>query len=200
MMRNIFLKSSCISACLIGLVMTLCTSFNQDARAIRSLCEELHAQYPLATLQDVYKTCYQDYFGAEHLMTDTAAARLYLHRELEECRDTDMSFMPKQEPTGFRHRFVRVNLSCVIDGDLTEEQLLDRFIGAAGKDNAYGQDWAKEWEAIVKIALQVCPSWSDPELQSDLQKAAQNKQAVRHSEAFRNAYNPHYRIVRKVRG
>lgn len=196
MMKTSFLKTLGMSALLMGLVMTLLTSCNQDARAIHRMCEELHANYPLATLQDVYKTCYQDYFGAEHLMTDTAAARYYLHRELEECRDSDMSFMPSQEPTGFRHRFTRINLSSVISGYLTEDQLLDRFIGAAGKDNALGQDWAMEWEKIVKVALRVCPEWSDPELEAELQKAAQNKQAVRHSDAFRAAYNPHYRIVR----
>ena len=45
-------------------------------------------------------------------------------------------------------------------------------------------------------AIKVCPTWSDQELQAELQEAARNKQAVRHSEAFRNTYNPHYRIVR----
>ena len=33
------------------------------------------------------------------------------------------------------------------------------------------------------------------ELQAELKAAAQNKEAVRHSEAFRRAYHPHYRIV-----
>ena len=151
----------------------------------------------MATLQDVYKTCYQDYFGAEHLVNDTASARQYLHRELDECRDTDMSQMPKKEPTGFRHRFTRVNLSCVVDGELSEKQLLALFLEAAGKDNAFNNNWAEEWEKIENIALKICPAWIDQELQTDLQEAARNKQAVRHSEAFRNAYHPHYRIIRQ---
>ena len=197
-MKAVFAKTMGVPVICFILTMTLFTSCNKDARLIRQMCLELHSRYPQATLQDVYKTCYQDYFGAEHLMTDTAAARMYLHRELEECRDMDLSFMPKQEPTGFRHRFTRINLSSVVAGELTENQLLERFIGAAGSDNAFGQDWAMEWEEIVKIALQVCPEWSDPELQSELQKAAQNKQAVRHSEAFRTAYHPHYRIVFRI--
>ena len=169
---------------------------NSNDKAIRMMCENIHAAYPLATLQDIYKTCYQDFFGAEHLMNDTAAARQYIHYELEQCRDTDLSLMPKREPTGFRHRFARINFSNIVDGELTEEQLVMMFIGAAGKDNAFSDDWASEWKTIEKIALEVNPEWQDPELHKELTEAAENRYAVRHSEAFRNNYNPHYRILR----
>ena len=178
-----------------AIAVPLFTACNNEDKAIRQMCEEIHAQYPVATLQDIYKTCYQDYFGAEHLMSDTAAARQYLQKELDECRNTDMSFMPKSEPTGFRHRFTRINLSCIVDGELTEEQLLTMFINAAGKDNAYGDTWMEEWQKIEHIALKVCPDWTNEPLQAELRLAAEGKHAVRHSEAFRNAYNPHYRIV-----
>ena len=171
--------------------------------AVRTMCEQIIAHYPEATLQDVYKTCYQDYFGAEHLMQDTAAARAYLHSELVACASTDMSAIPQREPTGFRHRFVRINLSVVTGGSadtgspaMTEEELLQLFIDAAGKNNAYSDNWADEWAGIETIALRANPGWQDVELQQALREAAQMNAAVRHSEAFRNAYNPHYRIVR----
>lgn len=170
---------------------------NSDEKNIRQMCQYIHNQYPLATLQDIYKTCYQDFFGAEHLMNDTAAARYYINYELEQCKNTDLSLMPKREPTGFRHRFVRINFSNIVDGELTEEQLVMMFINAAGKDNAYSDDWASEWKLIEKIALEVNPDWKDAELQSELTEAAENKYAVRHSDAFRENYNPHYRIVRQ---
>ena len=179
-----------------GIAVSLLTACNNEDKAIRQMCEEIHAQYPLATLQDVYKTCYQDYFGAEHLMSDTAAARQYLQRELAECRNTDMSLMPKREPTGFRHRFSRINLSCIVEGDLTEKQLLALFFDAAGKENAYGDAWAEEWQKIERIALKVCPDWANEPLQAKLRLAAEGNHAVRHSEAFRKAYHTHYRIVR----
>ena len=132
-------------------------------------------------------------------MTDTAAAREYLYKELEECRKSDLSSMPKKEPTGFRHRFTRINLSNIVDGELNEDELLTMFIEAAGKDNAFGDDWEDEWNKISEIALQVNPAWHDPELLSELKDAAKQKQAVRHSEAFRKAYNPHYRIVKELK-
>ena len=180
---------------LIG-IMTVLTSCKNDDRAIRQMCQYIHTQYPLATLQDIYKTCYQDFFGAEHLMNDTAAARYYINYELEQCKNTNLNLMPKREPTGFRHRFVRVNFSNIVEGELTEEQLVMMFIDAAGKDNAYSNDWASEWQQIEKIALKVNPNWANAELQSELMEAAKGNYAVRHSEEFRNNYNPHYRIIR----
>ncbi len=182
---------------LLCLSIALFSSCHNEDKLIRQMCEDLHTRYPQATLQDIYKTCYQDYFGAEHLLTDTASAREYLSLELDECRETDMSAMPNEEPTGFRHRFSRINLSNVVNGKLTEQQLLTMFIEAAAKDNAYGDNWTSEWDRIATIALKVNPGWRDPELMAELQEAAQTNQAVRHSEAFRKAYNPHYRIVKQ---
>ena len=182
---------------LLCLSIVLFSSCHNEDKLIRQMCEDLHTRYPQATLQDIYKTCYQDYFGAEHLLTDTASAREYLSLELDECRETDMSAMPNEEPTGFRHRFSRINLSNVVNGKLTEQQLLAMFIEAAAKDNAFGDDWTGEWDKIASIALEVNPGWRDSALMAELQEAAQTNRAVRHSEAFRKAYNPHYRIVKQ---
>ena len=135
-------------------------------------------------------------FVLPEVVADTAAARLYLHQELEECRSTDLQQMPEEEPTGFRHRFTRMNLSSVLEGELTEDRLLAMFVEASGNDNAFGDDWVGEWDKIANIALQVNPNWRDSELLQALHDAAKANRPVRHSEAFREAYNPHYRIVK----
>ena len=178
------------------IVLAFVTSCNTENNDIQKMCEEMAKQYPASTLQDVYKTCYQDFFGAEHLMSDTSAARLSLQNEIKECVGTDLSKMPKKELTGFRHRFTRINLSCVVEGEMSEEELLKLFLEAASKDNKLDKDWAQEWEKIEKIALNVNPQWANPKLQIFLQKAAQNNSSMSHSDAFRKAYNPHYRIVK----
>jgi len=162
----------------------------------QTMCEQIVRRYPEATLQDVYKTCYQDFFGAEHLMQDTAAARTYLHYELDEMsNEQTANGMPMREPTGFRHRFERINLALVRNGEMTEEELLRLFINAAGTNNALHAHWADEWKQIEAIALRVHPAWQNEELQKALHEAAAGNHAVRHSEAFRNTYKPHYRIV-----
>ena len=178
-------------------VLAFATSCNNEEKDIQRMCEEMAKQYPASTLQDVYKTCYQDFFGAEHIASDEIAARFSLQKELKGCHDADLSAMPKKEPTGFRHRFTRINLSCVIDGEMSEDELLKLFLRASSKDNKLDKDWAQEWEKIEKIALQVSPGWNNPELQDYLKKMAKENQPVRHSDAFRKAYNPHYRIVKQ---
>ena len=166
-----------------------------EEQAIRSMCEEIVQRYPQATLQDVYKTCFQDFFGAEHLLSDTAAAHQYLKAEIAATEVQDLSAMPMYEPTGFRHRFMRVNLSLVHSGELSENELFARFVEAAGTNNAFSDNWAEEWAKVETIALEVQPAWADSALQAELRYAASIQCAVRHSEAFRQTYHPHYRII-----
>lgn len=184
-------------AVLTPLLMACSTAPDNDEKAIRTMCTEIAERYPQATLQDVYKTCYQDFFGAEHLLKDTAMAHNYLMSEIAACKDENLSAMPDYEPTGFRHRFTRVNLSLIHAGQLSESELFSRFVDAAGQNNAYSDNWSAEWQQIETIALEMHPQWQDSALQAELRHAASVPCAVRHSEAFRNAYHPHYRIVRK---
>lgn len=184
-------------AVLTSLLMACSTAPDNDEKAIRTMCTEIAERYPQATLQDVYKTCYQDFFGAEHLLKDTAMAHNYLMSEIAACKDENLSAMPDYEPTGFRHRFTRVNLSLIHAGQLSESELFSRFVDAAGQNNAYSDNWSAEWQQIETIALEMHPQWQDSALQAELRHAASVPCAVRHSEAFRNAYHPHYRIVRK---
>ena len=58
-----------------------------DEMAFRMAIERQLAVYPESTLQDVYKAFYQEHFGPEHMITDTAAVRNYLDYELAHCDD-----------------------------------------------------------------------------------------------------------------
>lgn len=42
---------------------------------IRAAIERQLAAYPESTLQDVYKSFYQEHFGPEHMIADTTSAR-----------------------------------------------------------------------------------------------------------------------------
>lgn len=190
---------------LVTVGLTACTRRGDIPRDdVRAMCEQIAEVYPAATLQDVYKTCYQDFFGAEHLMQDTAAARAYLQYELEVMRSEGVEElrMPMREPTGFRHRFERINLALVLSGEMSEEELLQLFIDAAGDERMNSlrdkgmNGWANEWAEIEAIALEVHPAWQNDELQAALNEAAAGNHAVHHSESFRNTYKPHYRIIR----
>ena len=193
--QNRIMKKIFLFVC-VAVVLAACAAQKPtEEQAIRTMCEEIVQRYPQATLQDVYKTCFQDFFGAEHLLRDTAAAHQYLKAEIEATQAQDLSAMPVYEPTGFRHRFMRANLSLVHSGEMSEDELFARFAEAAGTNNALSDKWEEEWQTIETIALEVQPAWADSTLQTELRYAASVQSPVRHSETFRQAYHPHYRII-----
>ena len=175
------------------------TSNRVPEKAVRELCEYMVQVYPQATLQDLYKTCYQDFFGAEHMISDTTAVRAYLHQEyiqaLEWSKHNNTDDLPIMEPTGFRHRCMRMFLHYDWSlMDIPEDVIFQSFL-QAGKLGPVHDNWSDEWRQIEHIALQSHPEWRNEELQALLHQAASNNQAVHHSAAFREAYHPHYRIV-----
>lgn len=163
---------------------------------LESMLVSLHEQYPLATLQDVYKTCYQDYFGAEHAAPDSVRAMQYLTYELSLMAEEAPSQMPKLERCGFRHDYERVSLSNITDSTMTAEQLLRDFLDAAATPPAHEISWAEEWGTIEQKAIEMVGEWQDEELQKSLREAAAGNKAVHHSVVFRETYRPHYRIRR----
>ena len=187
-----------ITLALAVLAFTACTQQPKvPEEDVRTLCEYMVTTYPQATLQDLYKTCYQDFFGPGHMVTDSLSALQYIHYEVEELRlATHDSGLPKDEPTGFRHRFLRLDLRRVALGEMSEEELLRQFMEAANTATPVHDNWADEWTQIEAIALQVHPEWRNEDLQTALHEAAQTNRAVHQSEAYRNAYQPHYRLVR----
>ncbi|MBR7021879.1 MAG: hypothetical protein IKI09_00210, partial [Bacteroidales bacterium] len=115
------------------LVLALACSFSLfgqsiDTLAVRSAIERQMATYPESTLQDIYKSFYQEHFGPGHIISDTASARRYLMRELSEMGKTASPYF---EPTGSQGDYVRVYLSAIADSLITAEQLLDAFVRSA---------------------------------------------------------------------
>ena len=149
--------------------------------------------YPESTLQDIYKSFYQDRFGPGHMITDTASVRQYLLKELSE---NDVASTVRFEPTGSEGRFVRVYLSAIADSLITADQLLDAFVRSANMVKAE-TDWEAEWKAIVGIITKYCIQVNGLEDATLLNEASRERQAVHHSRAYNAAYHPHYRIVER---
>ena len=182
------------------LILALACSFSIfgqsiDTTAVRSAIERQLATYPDSTLQDIYKSFYQEHFGPGHIISDTASARRYLMRELSEMGKTQS---PYYEPTGSQGDYVRVYLSAVSDSLITAEQLLDAFVRSANSWQEPTVSWMEKWEAIVSIIqankMEIEGFKTDLPL---LTEAARNNQAVHHSHRYNEAYHPHYRIVER---
>lgn len=162
---------------------------------VRTAIEQLKRDYPRSTIQDVYKSFYQAHFGAEHMIADTASVYAYLLYEVEVAAE-DTVYNPYYEPVGANGAYVRVYLRGINEGLLAEGQLFDAFMRSAKPVEQPQQTWADEWQRIVQAAQDAGMSVSEEE-KDLLTQAAQNDRAVHHSAAYREAYHPHYRIVRK---
>jgi len=182
------------------LILALACSFNLfsqtiDTVAMRSAIERQLVTYPESTLQDIYKSFYQEHFGPGHIISDTASARRYLMRELSEMGKTQSPYF---EPTGSQGDYIRVYLSAVANSLITAEQLLDAFVRSANSRQEPTVSWLEKWETIVSIIQANKMEIEGFETNLPLlTEAARNNQAVHHSRRYNEAYHPHYRIVER---
>ena len=156
-------------------------------------------QYPEARLLDIYKSCFQDYMGAEHLVSDTASVRAYLEQELA---TTDVNDLQPWyvEPCGTGGNYVRVSLRAVKEGLISADTLLEAFIASANNGQRPSvASWTARWHEIVGIIDQMglnLPHYTEDK-QFIEEVLDQGKYAISHSPEYREAYSPHYRIVRR---
>lgn len=175
-----------------ALLAIACSDAGNDD--IGSAVDRQLRDFPQSRLQDLYKSFYQCNFGAEHLISDTASVRLYLHNEIAEAA-ADPVANPYYEPAG-TGEYVRVYLRCVTEGLITEQQLLDAFLRSARPQQG-ADDWHRLWcGEIVPAARNAGLDFSDEEL-AVLTEASRRNQAVRHSDHYRSVYHPRYRIVER---
>ena len=155
--------------------------------------------YPKSRLLDIYKSCFQDYMGAEHLVSDRARVKAYLDEELE--LTSIESLMPwYYEPCGIDSSYYRVSIKVVKKGIVTEDMLLDAFIRSANAKNRPSvESWRERWHVIIgtidSMRLNLPYYDSDKQFIDNILNAG--KYAISHSSDYRQAYRPHYRIVER---
>ena len=165
--------------------------------------------YPKLRLLDIYKSCFQDYMGAEHLVADRQRVKAYLDEELQTTSLDDL--MPwYYEPCGVNGQYVRVSIRAIKENLITEDMLLDAFIRSANSDRRPTvESWRDRWHEIISTIDQMqlnppCPAMPLCFANNYQQDRAfidnilsEGKYAISHSPEYREAYRPHYRIVEK---
>ena len=183
----------------LGIIMMGICSMTLQGQTIEGFVTGLLQQYPEARLLDIYKSCFQDYMGAEHLVSETAAVKSYLDQEL--ATTTADGLLPWYwEPCGIYGNYVRVSLRAVHEGLISADALLDAFIASADcACRPAVADWAAQWKIIIKVLDQMnlnLPDYDEDKRFID-SVLSQGKYAISHSSNYRDAYAPHYRIVRR---
>ena len=183
-----------ITLAITALCLVACAT-NTENKRIEQAVKTLISQYPEATLQDVYKSFYQERFGPGHMIPNVENARNYLMSEMEQASENNGAYY---EPTGSDGRYVRIYLNAVADGKISAEQLLDAFVESANNVEPRSDKWADQWTNIVKvIEKKQLPVAASDELKQLLKECSEQDEAVHHSEAYNQVYRPHYRIVER---
>ena len=194
------MKKYLILGLLTCLVLAAASSCGQ--RIHTAISSQLSA-YPESRVQDIYKNFCQDNLGPEHLIPNPGAARDYLVSELAAYRadvDGGAYAVPMQrfEPVGDRGNYIRVDLSVILDALVSEETLLDAFVRSvnAGQNMTPGQ-WIRKWRKVAAVIRHDFPDI--PGCEEDLRQIdtlmAEGNYIFHHSQAYENAYHPHYRII-----
>ena len=154
------------------------------------LLEQLK-NHPSMEPQDIVKLCYQAAYGAEHLLTDIDKARQYLFAEFDGVEPADI---PVYEPIS--DLYCRVNIAGWKYHGLSKEELFDIFQISSGSGHKRGFSRADgQYLETVKHAL---GSEQLLELRNYLEQYyRQGVRPVHHSEKYRRAEKPHYRVVRR---
>lgn len=155
----------------------------------------LHARrYPLMEPRDAVKLIYQNEFGGGHLIRDEAAFISYLQREYGSVSQSSGS--PLTEDIG--NGLVRVNLMALDAHGYTPEALAADFICSAAAHIGTLDSFLKKLDVLRQVVTDGCFRFSPEELEDHLAAYAEaGYPMVSHSETYRRAYGPAYRIVLK---
>lgn len=158
----------------------------------KSVVEGMLKKYPDSQLRDIYKSFFQDRFGPGHLVSDTMAARRYLHSELIEMGE---SAMPYYEPAGAGENYYRVSLAVIRDDVISEDEFFHAFLESAGKVTFPTiEDWTAEWNDILKVIPTDLENYASDKAMID-SVLSSGDYAVHHSRRFNASYHPHYRLI-----
>lgn len=193
------MRNTLAIALLASVMLASCTTSSQNPRQaqISEAVMRMLEAHPQSTLQDIYKSCFQDAFGPGHLVNDTAAARRYLESELAENDYIDTVLA---EPTGIDGNYIRINLLLVERGEVSEDALLEALMASANNATPPQQDeWRERWHEIVSqiSAMDVRLPGFEADSAMLEQLLSEGRYVMHHSELYSQAYHPHYRIVER---
>lgn len=181
------------------LLITLFTVLSSQAQDVQSFVSRQLQTYPKSRLLDLYKSCFQDFMGAEHLVVDHQRIKAYLDEELNSVTLDDL--MPWiYEPCGIDSSYYRVSIRAVKEGLISEDMLLDAFICSANSSNRPSVDeWNERWHKMIGTidGMQLNLPQYNKDRQFIDSVLSVGKYAISHSPEYRKAYRPHYRIVER---
>ena len=155
-------------------------------------------QYPQSQLRDVYKFCFQDFWGLEHLLSDSMGAVRYINYELEHSDSADWQRPLFCYPLP-QNNYVRVDINYVRQGIIPIGVLVSAMLQSAQDETCDIDQWRSRWISILQMLKQIEPQPQnyDEDMAEITKLLDSGRYACHHSRLFNATYRQHYRIVRR---
>ena len=161
---------------------------------MRSILLAHARRYPLMEPRDAVKLIYQNEFGGGHLIPDEAACLDFLRREYESV--SQLPDLPLLEEIG--SEIVRVNLAALDHHGYSLASVGTAFLLSAAVHHGNPDSFLRKLSTLKELTSEGKMPFSPKDLETYLESyAAAGYPAVSHSETYRNAYRPAYRVIRK---
>lgn len=149
------------------------------------------ARYPTLRPQDLLKALHQSVFGCGHFISDEAAAFRFLQQECETPG-------PSAEIELLDGDYCRLPLGYLTRTGLSQETLFRLFVLSAEEPAVSGETLQDKLDLLLQLADEQRLPFSHTEMAAAV---TEWKNAgfplCRHSQEFRDAYHPTYRVIRK---
>ena len=168
---------------------------------------------PAARLTDLYKLLHQAHYGPTHAPDDPAALARGLREELKRIGEHSGTFF---QDIGCGKGFIRVNLIALVTmkslplnryssfSDFLSQRfravpagriqiLVHSLLASRLPDGIDWQDWNRIWSDALPLALEFVQPESG-ELEA-ISTCLREHNMPSHSQAYRDACNPHYRVI-----
>ena len=184
-------KGLLLSIALIMSIVISAQESGEDQLSIEGFVNRQMQNYPKSRLLDIYKSCFQDYMGAEHLLSDRQRVKAYLDEEMNTTSHDDL--MPwYYESCGIDSSYYRVSIKTIKEGFITEDQLLDAFIRSANSETRPSvESWSNRWHMIIgtidRMKLDMPNYQEDKQLIDSVLSVG--KYAISHSPDYREVYS-----------
>ena len=175
---------------------------------VRASLQAMKCRYPKITLCDIYKSFYQDYFGAGHIISNKKKATNYIKEELKTVEGISVGVKMdckgfREEPTGFEDcgalgRYVRVDLWKIKSGEMDIKDYVGMLMQSV-EENVDTEGWLKEWNFVLAVIQDshIRIDNFDADLALINSRIEKGEYGMHHSKVFNECYHPHYRILKR---
>lgn len=150
-----------------------------------------YTAHPLMQVQDAVKLIYQNEFAGGHLISNSQTSYDYLCKEYT---DTTIPCIDRFEEIG--NNLCRINLAQIKDEGITLDTLNHFFVYTSNQKHGSISGFEQKLATLLELCQQNMLPFSSTEVTQYLKTyKSKGYPPVSHSETYRQAYSPHYRVV-----